>query len=137
MVTQASHAYLGGIQIYQGIDPDLFDQFGADPASGSVIVSVKDHQVDSSSILHLSADMSVRSIERWLNRHRFPSAFELSVGNFPDVMRSNAADLVVLAAVGRSERASTEAILAEASRAWNQRAHGPSVLFVWMDFERW
>ncbi|KAF9518405.1 hypothetical protein BS47DRAFT_1325399 [Hydnum rufescens UP504] len=137
MVTRASHAHLGGIQIYQGTDPDLFDQFGADPASGSVIVSVKDHQVDSPSILHLSADMSVRSIERWLNRHRFPSAFELTAGNFPDVMRSSAADLVVLTVVGRSDSASTETILGEASRVWNRRAHGPSVLFVWMDFEQW
>jgi hypothetical protein len=137
MVTRASHAHLGGIQIYQGTDPDLFDQFGADPASGSIIVSVKDHQVDSPSILHLSPDMSVRSIERWLNRHRFPSAFELTAGNFPDVMRSSAADLVVLTAVGRSDSASTETILGEASRVWNGRAHGPSVLFVWMDFEQW
>jgi len=39
--------------------------------------------------------------------------------------------------VGRSDGASAEMVLAEASKAWNQRGHGPSVLFVWMDFERW
>jgi len=137
LVTQASHAHLGSLQIYQSADPDLFDQFGVDPASGSVIISMKDHQIAPETTLHLSADMTVRSLERWLNRHRFPSAFELTAGNFYDVMRSNAADLVVLTAVGRLEGASAEVILAEASKAWNQRSHGPSVLFVWMDFERW
>jgi len=137
MVTQASHAHLGGLQIYQSTDPDLFDQFGADPTLGSVIISVKDHNISPQTTLHMSADMTVRSVEQWLNRHRFPSAFELTAGNFHDVMRSNAADLVVLTAVGRSDGASAEMILAEASKAWNQRGHGPTVLFVWMDFERW
>ena len=136
-MTQASHAHLGGLQIYQSTDPDLFDQFGVDPASGSVIISMKDHQVAPETTLHLSADMTVRSLERWLNRHRFPSAFELTAGNFYDVMRSNAADLVVLTAVGPLDGTSAEVILAEASKAWNRRNHDPSVLFVWMDFERW
>ena len=103
----------------------------------ALYISLKDHQIAPETTLNLSADMTVRSLERWLNRHRFPSAFELTTGTFYDVIRSNAADVVVLTAVSRLDGASAKVILVKASKAWSRRSHGTSVLFVWIDFERW
>jgi len=137
LVTSASHAHLGGPPIYQSTDPELFNEFNVDPSLGPVLVAVKDHMPTMATFIIISSETTLSSLEHWLSQHRFPSAFELTSLNFQDVMRSTLTSFVVLTAIERENSHATEMVLKETSKAWAEQSNQPSVLFVWMDLDRW
>lgn len=128
----------------------LFEEFSIG-SKEPVIVSIKDHVRTPAAFFFLSSAIETelpehsQSLDRFLLTHRFPSAFELTSGNFQEVMRGSTADVIVIVPVIKSAvpgAVGTETILTQTHKEWSSRLTKPSAetlpaTFVWMDIDRW
>ena len=97
------------------------------------------------SVLHLSAQTSQTELNAWLLNNRLPMAMELGDGSFQQVMNAATRPLVVITTVPAAgeEREWLIKKVRSVAQKWHHRSEGDrrpierSVVFTWMDVDRW
>ncbi|KAF8334999.1 thioredoxin-like protein [Cantharellus anzutake] len=137
IVLEAARSQLGGPPVYLVESPQAFRRFSIDAGKGSHLFLFRDFISRPADRLDLTALIIPDALQLWMTNRRFPSAFELTSGNFQDVMRADTVQHVLLVAVHRSQGPATEQLLLELSNTWKTQSHSHPTFFVWMDVDRW
>ncbi|KAI0029678.1 thioredoxin-domain-containing protein [Vararia minispora EC-137] len=147
VVYNAARPLLGSPPVYTSSSQQFLDRFGLSATATPILLAIKDHDVSTpTSVLRITDNTTLVELEQWMLAHRLPSALELSELSFQEVMKARARPLVVLTSVPAATNfAEYEWLVGETTKIamkWRELtlqrgSTRRSVVFVWMDAEKW
>jgi hypothetical protein len=138
-VKKTLEPFLNIIPAYTSGDPRLYANLSiAKPPPTSVLLAFSNNEKRPIATLAFPTDH--RTLQRFVNTHRFPVVSHLNSGNYNALMKSESRAVVVLAAVHSGEAGEKEkAKLMSIAKAWKKggRPFQQPVWFAWVEGERW
>ncbi len=137
---------LNPVPVYTSRDPDLFAAAGIKSLRGSALICYKDHLSNPVAALSLpsSGSETKSKLAAFYQSHKQPTVTELTTSNYEEIMKSPTRALIVLAALKRTGKGTSELEkdiekLETVARAWRKGGRGfvQPVWFVWVDGIKW
>jgi len=144
-ITRLAAPLLGSPLIFTSPAPALFERFKVSESAPWAVVALKDRNPHTAAAMYIGGTTldTNGDLPAWLLANRLPTFMELTQDTFQSVMNAPHAPLVVIAAVDATTRDKVAERFRDMAMKWRVRtggtgiSHGRSVVFTWMDAERW